>query len=110
MRNLPIDITYDGLWVCSSFLHIPKEDAERTLENFSKVLNRNGVLYLSVMEGDFDGLRKNGTMNWPERHFSDYSKQELEKLFQKTRFRVLKLVKIKTSWGPTFLHFFCKKK
>jgi cyclopropane fatty-acyl-phospholipid synthase-like methyltransferase len=110
MRKLPMDVMYDGLWVCSSFLHIPKVEGESTLTNFSKILGKKGILYLSVMEGNFDGLRQNGTMNWPERHFSDYTKEELQKLLEKVGFSVEKLEIIKVDWGPTFLHFFCTKR
>ena len=41
--------TFDGMWVSASFLHIPKIDAEHTLKGFNKLLNENGILYLSVM-------------------------------------------------------------
>jgi len=110
MRNLPEDIgTYHGIWACASFLHIPKVDAPKTLQGFHRILNTNGLLYVSVLEGEFDGLRTNEEMGWPERHFSDYTEEELTLLLQHTGFQVVHKQRLLTSWGPYFLHYFCKK-
>jgi 2-polyprenyl-3-methyl-5-hydroxy-6-metoxy-1,4-benzoquinol methylase len=103
------DELYDGLWVSASFLHIPKKDAKITLEGFYKILKKSGVMYISVMKGEYDGLRSNPKTNWPERHFSDYSIDEFATLLRETHFSVINYSSKKTSWGPTFLHFIAKK-
>ncbi|MDB5178837.1 MAG: ubiquinone/menaquinone biosynthesis methyltransferase UbiE [Patescibacteria group bacterium] len=101
--------TYDGIWANSSFLHIPKTNASATLKNFHSMLKEQGVLYISVMQGDFDSLRENKQMKWPERHFSDYQPDELKNLLLKTGFEIINESSNTTHWGPTFLHFFAKK-
>lgn len=100
---------FDAIWANASFLHIPKENGLTTLEGFNKILKSGGVLYVSVMEGNFNSSRENKQMNWPARHFSDYSQEELENLINKSGFKVLTSGKDKTDWGPTFLNYFCKK-
>src|SRR3990172_7941239 len=65
MRMLGKGEKYDGLWVSASFLHVPKSDARATLEGFFELLNPGGVMYVSVMKGDFDGLGPNVALNWP---------------------------------------------
>lgn len=110
MRQLPFDDkSYDAIWASASFLHIPKADAPRTISEFSRILRPGGVIYLSVMEGNFDGLRENKQMNWPARHFSDYKPAELESLLANAGIEVIHHSSNKTSWGPTFLHYYFRK-
>jgi ubiquinone/menaquinone biosynthesis C-methylase UbiE len=41
MRKLTFkDKTFDGIRACASFLHIPKEEAEKTLQEFFRVLKK----------------------------------------------------------------------
>jgi len=108
MRNLDLlPNSFNGIWVCASFLHIQKSEALKTLIGFRKVLKNGGVLFLSVMEGDFEGLKKNDTLKWGDRYFSLYQTNELEKLLNTAKFEVIELIKSPTSWGPMFLNYYC---
>jgi broad specificity phosphatase PhoE/2-polyprenyl-3-methyl-5-hydroxy-6-metoxy-1,4-benzoquinol methylase len=109
MRRLPDGQVYDGLWCNAAFLHIPKSDAFGTLKGFAKALKPGGLLYVSVMRGDFDGLRTNQVMHWGNRHFSDYEPEELQDLLQQAGFSPLDSGSKDTDWGPVFLHFFATK-
>jgi ubiquinone/menaquinone biosynthesis C-methylase UbiE len=110
MRKLPFDTEiYDGLWVCASFLHIPKIDAEKTLKGFYNILKPGGILYVSVMEGEFDNLRENTQMSWSERQFSDYREEEIITINQKVGFKLLEINNTQTSWGPKFLNQYYRK-
>ena len=100
--------SFDGMWACASFLHIPKKEALQTLIGFRKVIKTSGVLFLSVMEGDFEGYRKHDQLKWGDRYFSHYKTIELEKLFVDAGFDVIELIKTPTSWGPVFLNYYCK--
>ncbi|MBI5876745.1 MAG: class I SAM-dependent methyltransferase [Chloroflexi bacterium] len=52
MRRLPLaDACADGLWVCASFLHVPRADAPATLREFARVLKMGGALYIGVKGG-----------------------------------------------------------
>ncbi len=100
--------SFDAIWACSSFLHIPKKDAKSTLEGFNRVLKNDGILYISVMEGKNDSERKNNDLNWGFRHFSDYKKEELSTLLTDCKFEIIDIQEIKTNWGRTFIHFFTR--
>jgi 2-polyprenyl-3-methyl-5-hydroxy-6-metoxy-1,4-benzoquinol methylase len=98
---------FDGIWACASFLHIPKNEALKTLKSFRKVLKPDGIFFVSVMEGDSEGLRKNDKLKWGDRYFSHYQTAELEKLLNNAEFNVIELIKSPTSWGPMFLNYYC---
>ena len=57
---------YDGIWACSSILHVPKKDLLGIFERMVKALKSEGVIYASFKYGDFEGER-NG------RFFSDFT-------------------------------------
>lgn len=75
MRQLPFaDETFDGIWSCASFLHIPREDAPGTLREFNRVLAEDGVVYLSVRHGEVSGYHTDG------RYFEQYLPEEIRTL------------------------------
>lgn len=107
MRELDFPAeTFDGLWVCASFLHIPKAEALDTLRGFRKVLAQDGVLYVSVMEGATDEERENKNHSWGLRHFSDYFTEELASLLSQAGFNVDEIVRKPADNGKFFLHSF----
>ena len=109
MTNLKFKpFTFEGVWACASFLHILKKNALKTLAGFHKVLKKEGILFLSVMEGDFEGFRKHEGLKWDNRYFSHYQTDELEKLLEAAGFKVIELIKTPTKWGPMFLNYYCK--
>lgn len=57
---------YDGIWACSSILHLPKTELKQVFNKMIRALCINGVIYTSFKLGDFEGER-NG------RFFSDFT-------------------------------------
>ena len=57
---------YDGIWACSSILHLPKHELKRVLQHMEKALHDGGIIYTSFKYGDFSGMR-NG------RFFTDFT-------------------------------------
>lgn len=57
---------YDGVWACSSILHLPKDQLADVLTRIARALKPRGILYTSFKHGDFEGMR-NG------RHFTDFT-------------------------------------
>ncbi len=93
MRNLGFaDESFDGIWSCASFLHIPKKQAKNTLQGFHRVLRPQGLLYISVKQG-------NGEKNVVNKRYKDgrskffafYSKDELKKLLLSCDFKIIKI-------------------
>lgn len=57
---------YDGIWACSSILHLPKEILKRVFFKMRDALRSNGIIYTSFKYGNFEGER-NG------RYFTDFT-------------------------------------
>lgn len=48
---------YDGIWACSSILHLSKASLVDVLMKMAVALKENGVIYTSFKYGDFEGER-----------------------------------------------------
>ena len=48
---------YDGIWACSSILHLPKSELKDVLSKMSKSLKDDGIIYTSFKYGNFEGER-----------------------------------------------------
>ena len=56
--------TYDGIWACSSILHLPYAELQDVFLKMVKATKNDGVIYTSFKYGDFEGYRH-------ERYFTD---------------------------------------
>ncbi len=66
---------YDGIWACSSILHLPYEELVEVMKKMKVALKDTGIIYTSFKYGSFEGVR-NG------RYFIDMTEESLEKLIQ----------------------------
>ena len=57
---------YDGIWACSSILHLTKEELKSVFKKMLDALTDNGIIYTSFKYGEFEGER-NG------RYFTDFT-------------------------------------
>ena len=48
---------YDGIWACSSLLHVPAADLGGIVTKYARALAPGGVFYLSFKLGSHDGMR-----------------------------------------------------
>lgn len=48
---------YDGIWACSSLLHVPAQDLAGIIAKYARSLAPGGVFYLSFKLGNHDGMR-----------------------------------------------------
>lgn len=48
---------YDGIWACSSLLHVPKGDLPAVIGKYAHALKPNGTFYLSFKLGSHNGMR-----------------------------------------------------
>ncbi len=67
---------YDGIWACSSILHVPVDDLPDVLSRLYRALVVGGHLYTSFKYGDFSGNR-NG------RYFTDFTESSFQDLLSK---------------------------
>jgi len=49
--------SFDGIWACSSLLHVPLEDLPGLLSKYADHLKPGGVFYLSFKYGSSQGMR-----------------------------------------------------
>ncbi len=59
---------YDGIWACSSILHLPITDLNKVMRRMAVALKENGIIYTSFKYGTFAG-EKNG------RFFTDMTEE-----------------------------------
>lgn len=64
---------YDGIWACSSILHLPVEELRDVMKRMAEALKTNGIIYTSFKYGTFAGER-NG------RFFTDMTEEEFADL------------------------------
>ncbi len=48
---------YDGIWACSSILHLPVDELAGVIRKMAVALKRNGIIYTSFKYGTFAGER-----------------------------------------------------
>jgi SAM-dependent methyltransferase len=98
---------FDGLWVCASLLHLPKSEAGNVLDEFYRVLRPEGLFFVSVKEGDFEGTIE--THPGLTRFFSFYRMEELQVLLSRRGFRVTESYKEKKK-DIIWLNIFARRK
>ena len=76
---------YDGIWACSSILHVPKAQLGDIFIKMLRALRPGGILYTSFKNEDFEGVR-NG------RYFSCFTEPELRTFL--TRFPGLEIIEL----------------
>lgn len=67
------DKMFDGIWACSSLLHLSCKELISVVERMAKHLHRDGIFYMSFKHGDFEGMR-NG------RFFLDINESRLNRI------------------------------
>ena len=77
---------YDGIWACSSILHLSKRELKAVFGKMVKALKKDGIIYTSFKYGDFEGER-NG------RYFTDFTEEKFNEFVQN-----IENVKLKEEW------------
>ena len=65
-QDLDASGKYEGIWACSSILHLPKQELFPVIRKMCIALKDNGVIYTSFKYSNFEGER-NG------RYFTDFT-------------------------------------
>ena len=83
-EELEMEKMFDGIWACSSLLHVPKNKMPDVLHRLKRALKDEGILYASFKCGDGEVIKQG-------RHFSNYDEETLRKLMEDAGFEVLEL-------------------
>ena len=76
-QELSVENMYDGIWACSSILHLSYDELRNVLIRMSHALKEKGIAYTSFKYGTFEGER-NG------RYFIDMTEEKMERLLRET--------------------------
>lgn len=60
---------YNGIWACSSILHLPNDELRIVFSKLAAALKRDGIVYTSFKYGDFEGFRD-------DRYFIDMTEEK----------------------------------
>ena len=85
-EDLDAKAQYDGIWACSSILHLPKAALKDVLKKMIAALKEHGIIYTSFKYGTFEGER-NG------RFFTDFTEETFEEFVSD-----VDEIKIEESW------------
>ena len=77
---------YDGIWACSSILHLPRAELENVFAKMIRALKPHGIIYTSFKYGNFEGARSG-------RYFTDMTEERFERFL--APFRNVQLIR---SW------------
>lgn len=67
---------YDGVWACSSILHLPEPELRDVMGRIRTALKSGGILYASFKYGRFAGRRG-------ERYFTDFTEETFREFAQR---------------------------
>lgn len=67
---------YDGIWACSSILHLPFAELEEVLGKMARALRRRGIVYISFKYGTEEGGRSG-------RYFTDMTEAKMAGLLER---------------------------
>ena len=107
-EELDFDEVFDGIWACASLLHVPENEMPDILKKVGLALKQGGYLFISVKEGEFEGIRDG-------RYLVDYKKRKLMDMLEDTEIFTVKEVwkseDVKTHISDTrWLNIIAKKR
>ena len=108
IEELDIQDSFGGIWANASLLHVPKIKLSKVLSKISNLLLPEGVFFIGMKEGDFEGFEFREHYPETKRYFSYYEKEELESIL-KEYFEVIYFRKIEFR-KRNYLIFLCKKR
>ncbi len=80
--------TFHGIWSVSSLFHMPKEEVQKALKEFNRVLDDSGVLYISIKRGKGSKeIKKEKYQNEPMTVYF-YEQKEMEDLVCEAGFKI----------------------
>ncbi len=65
-QELDVEEIYDGIWACSSILHLSRSELEVVIPKMIRALKQQGIIYTSFKYGTYEGERGG-------RYFTDFT-------------------------------------
>ena len=86
-EDLDYEDKFDGIWACSSLLHLPPETLIKVFYRMTLALKPNGVIYCSFKYGECSGIKKG-------RWFTDLNEEKFRELLSPLLERELSILRM----------------
>ncbi len=91
IRDIEENGVYDGIVASCSLIHIPKEEVPETLRKFNNLLNKRGIIYISLQEGSSEEVFVDEPFKPDEKLFLNIiSFNEIKQLLDESNFSIIK--------------------
>ncbi|MBI5392379.1 class I SAM-dependent methyltransferase [Candidatus Woesearchaeota archaeon] len=100
---------FDGVWAYTSLVHLHKNKIESVIKKIAQLLKKEGVFYIGMKEGDFEGYLENKDYKQQKMFYSFYTKKELKVLLLRF-FTIIHFSRVEMDHGSVYLNFLCMKK
>ncbi|MBI4150172.1 methyltransferase domain-containing protein [Candidatus Woesearchaeota archaeon] len=101
--------SFDGVWAYTSLLHVPKNRFDVVLCQIRDVLNKNGVVYIGMKEGTFEGFREDAHYPGHKRYVAWYTEEELKEKLMKY-FMIVRVSRVEIDEEHKYVNVLCKVK
>jgi len=99
------DDYFNGVWCSASIFFMNEEQMKRSLDELSRVLKGQGILYISFKTGDGKYVKKRWGEKVEEYHISV---EEAKKMLENAGFDIVDFIESKSNTDNEFVNFFCK--
>ena len=102
----------EGAWAAASLLHVPKKIIPVVFSKIHSLLKEKGYLYITVKKGSGEILEKDLRYGDFEKFWSYFEEDELKKLLQEAKFKILDFDTIERRHvyqTHDFFRVFCQK-
>lgn len=95
------DESFSGIWCNATLLHLTNEDMEKALDEFRRVLIPNGIIFMSLKEGEGEEELVEKFSSNSARYYNYHTEEAVRKLVESSRLKVAKLYTIneREKWG-----------
>ncbi|MDO8508789.1 MAG: class I SAM-dependent methyltransferase [Nanoarchaeota archaeon] len=108
LENLPFrEGHFNGVWAYTSLLHMPKDNFSIALDNIAGILGDNGIFYIGMKEGNFEGWKEGKTIKGEKRFYSLYKDGEMRNLLSRN-FKILHFKGVDLG-EDKYLNYLCRK-
>lgn len=102
------DRTIDGIWAITSLVHIQKKNLASVVKKWCRMLRANGIIFISVHEGEKEGFEIKSDLPQAPRWFAYYTDEEIKRIFSQY-FEVLFTSRDVMPSGNVFLVYMMRK-
>ena len=77
-QELNEEDTYDGIWACSSLLHVKREELSNIILKIVKAIKKTGIIYISMKVGDKEEIIDGKYYNYVNKEILENILKEIE--------------------------------